>query len=337
MVELLKSMMISGTFRLGPCATIADCTDEKFVLTFTSRLTSLEMPVDATTPALSMDDVPVLMTVCWLSAVEAPVERTVAALVPEDRADDTDVTFEMTEETPTFAVESELENNNQMLFSVDTWADVEPVVVFDCAVERSVPIEVTDDRRVDSDCTRDSAELCRIDVEAATEAMVDALADWLRLVDRVVDSRVDTLVSVERSLEIALETDTAADRVAEIDRPAEVPADVIADVETTLLTSTMVLRKVEFWVDATVSRLVTVDRPVELLVSAETLLDTWLWRPWIWLSATDAPLEAAFWLVTAVETAVLSSVCWLRIVETPTFAVDSDVDRLVNADRPLET
>lgn len=79
--------------------------------------------------------------------------------VPEDTAEDTEVITDLTEDIPTVAVESELEKRSQMLFSVDTCAEVDPVVVFDCAVERRVPIDVTEDRSVDSDWVADSAEL----------------------------------------------------------------------------------------------------------------------------------------------------------------------------------
>lgn len=51
--------------------------------------------------------------------------------VPEDTAEDTEVITDLTEDIPTVAVESELEKRSQMLFSVDTCAEVDPVVVFD--------------------------------------------------------------------------------------------------------------------------------------------------------------------------------------------------------------
>jgi hypothetical protein len=70
---------------------IADCTVDSCVLTFTPRLTSLEMPVETSVPWLSIDDVPVSMTVIWLRAVEAPVETTVAMLVPDETAVETAV------------------------------------------------------------------------------------------------------------------------------------------------------------------------------------------------------------------------------------------------------
>jgi hypothetical protein len=106
-------------------------------LTFTPRLTSLEMPVDAKVPWLSMDDVPVSMTVIWLSAVEAPVETTVAMLVPDDTAVDTEVKREATWEIPTVTVDSDEEVSSQMLFSVETLAEVEVVVVFDWVPDRA--------------------------------------------------------------------------------------------------------------------------------------------------------------------------------------------------------
>jgi hypothetical protein len=54
-------------------------------------------------------------------------------------------------EIPTVTVDSDDEVRSQMLFSVDTCAEVEPVVVFDWAVESRVASDVTDDSRVDRD------------------------------------------------------------------------------------------------------------------------------------------------------------------------------------------
>jgi hypothetical protein len=96
-------------------------------------------------------EVPVLITVAWLSAVEAPVETAVSMLVSEDTAVLSTVARDKTVETPTVAVESEAEVRSQMLFSVDTWALVEPVVVFDWAVLSRVASEVTPDTSVESD------------------------------------------------------------------------------------------------------------------------------------------------------------------------------------------
>ncbi len=101
------------------------------MLTFTSRLTSLEMPLETSRPWLRMDDVPVSITAAWLSAVDAPVETTVAMLVPEDTAVETAVIADFTVDMPTVVVDSDEEVSSQMLFSVETCADVEPPVVFD--------------------------------------------------------------------------------------------------------------------------------------------------------------------------------------------------------------
>jgi hypothetical protein len=117
----------------------------------TPKLTSLEIPVEARVPRLSIEEVPVSITVIWLSAVDAPVETTVAMLVPEDTAVETDVIADLTVEIPTVTVDSDEEVRSQMLFSVDTCAEVEPVVVFDWAVESRVASDVTDDSRVDRD------------------------------------------------------------------------------------------------------------------------------------------------------------------------------------------
>ncbi len=100
-------------------------------MTFTPKLTSLEMPVEARVPRLSMDEVPVSMTVIWLSVTEAPVETTVAMLVPDETAVETEVSREATVEIPTVAVDRDDEARSQMLFSVETLACVEVVVVFD--------------------------------------------------------------------------------------------------------------------------------------------------------------------------------------------------------------
>jgi hypothetical protein len=284
-----------------------------------------------------MDDVPVLMTVIWLRAVEAPVETTVAMLVPEDTAVDTDVMIDFTVDMPTVAVDSDEEVNSHVLFSVDTLADVEVVVVFDWAVDSTVASDVTEDKRVDRDCVADSAALCATEIELATDSRVEVLTAWLTWLDWVVDSRVETLVSRETSVETTLETEVAAERTAELEVPREVPADVIADVDTTLLTTATELRNEDVWVDARVARLVTLERPLDVLVSAERLLEIAVWRAEIWLAAVDAPVEALFSLATAVLTPVLASVTWLRTVEMPIVTVDSEDDRLVKALRPEET
>ena len=142
----------------------------------------------------------------------------------------------------------------------------------------------------------------------ATDARVEVLTAWLTLVDCVVESSVETLTSRETSVETTLETEVAAERTAELDVPSEVPADVIADVDTTLLMMTTELRKEEFWVDATVVRLATVERPLDVLVSTDRLLEIAVWRPTTWLAAVEAPVDAAFSLVTAVDTPVFASV-----------------------------
>lgn len=278
MLAVPKSMMISGSVRLAPWAVIADCTDESPVPTLTPRLTSLEMPVEARVAWLSMLDVPVSMTVIWLSAVEAPVETMVAMLVPDETAVETDVIADLTVDMPTVAVDSEDEVRSQMLFSVETWAEVEPVVVFDWAVDSRVARLVTDDSRVDSDWVPDRAALWPIEMELATDSRVEVLTAWLTLVDWVVDSRAETLASSDRSDETTLETEVAEDSTAELDVPSEVPADVIAEVEMTLLTITSELRNEEIWVEATVARLATAETPVDELESADTLLEIALLR-----------------------------------------------------------
>ena len=162
---------------------IADCTLDMVVLTLTPRLTSLEMPVEASVAWLSVLDVPVSITVAWLSATEAPVDTTVAMLVPDETAVDTDVRRDATVEMPTFAVDNDDDARSQMLFSVETLAEVEVVVVFDWAVESRVASEVTDDSRVDSDWVPDKAALWPIEIELATDSRVEPLTAWLTLVD----------------------------------------------------------------------------------------------------------------------------------------------------------
>lgn len=132
MLVVPKSRMTSGSVRpAADCAVIVDWTVESCVLTLTPRLTSLEMPVEARTPVLSVLDVPVSMIVAWLSAVEAPVDTTVAMLVPEETAVETAVIADLTVDMPIVAVERDDDVSSQMLFSVETCAEVEPVVVFD--------------------------------------------------------------------------------------------------------------------------------------------------------------------------------------------------------------
>lgn len=121
------------------------------MLTLTPRLTSLEMPVEAKVPWLSMDEVPRSITVTWLNPTDAPVETTVAMLVPDETADDTTVNIDFTEETPTVAVDKDADVSSQMLFSVEICAEVEPVVALDWAVDSRVASDVTDDSRVDRD------------------------------------------------------------------------------------------------------------------------------------------------------------------------------------------
>jgi len=161
-------MRISGRPRLAPSATTVEITVDRPVLTLTPRLTSLEMPVEASVPWLSMLLVPVLMTAIWLEAVEAPVETTVAMLVPEDTAVDSEVIADLTVDMPTVAVDSEPENSSQVLFSVETCAEVEPVVVLLWAVLSSVPIEVTLESSVDSEVVPDKTTLAAVEIELAT-------------------------------------------------------------------------------------------------------------------------------------------------------------------------
>lgn len=284
-----------------------------------------------------MDDVPVSITLIWLKPTEAPVETTVAMLVPDDTAEDTEVIDERTVDMPTVAVDSEPEKITQMLFSVETLAWLEVTVVFDWAVDSRVPTDVTLDSRVDSDWVADSALLCWVEIEFATDSRVDVLTAWLTWLDWVVLSRVETLRSSDRLVETTLDTDVAEDRTAELDVPTDVPAEVIAEVETTLLMTAVALRNELVWVDAKVARLVRDDRPVDMLVSADLLLETAVCSDETWLAAVDAPVEAAFSLSTAVETPVLASTTCDSTVEMPTVVVDSDVLRLVKALRPDET
>lgn len=95
----------------------------------------------------------------------------------------------------------------------------------------------------------------------------------------VVDRRTETLVSIDTSAETTLDTEVAAERTDEIEVPFDVPAEVIVEVETTLLTITIELRNEEFWVDATVAMLATVETPDDVLVSTERLLETCVTSP----------------------------------------------------------
>lgn len=337
MLVVPKSIMMSGRFMLEPCAVIADCTDDRVVPTLTPRLVPLEMPVETRVPCESMDDVPRSMTVIWLSPTEAPVETTVAMLVPDETADETAVISDLTEDMPTVVVDSEPEKISQMLFSVETCAWVEPVVVFDWAVDSRVPIDVTDDVRVDREVSPDKAALWATEIELATDCRVEVLTAWLTWLDWVVDSRVETLRSSDKLTDTTLETDVTDDRTAELDVPSEVPADVIAEVETTLLIITTELRNEDTCDDARVAMLVTLETPVERLVSADLLLEIWVCSAETWLAAVDAPVEAAFWLATAVDTPVLAKTSWDRLVEMPTVQVDSEVDSEVKALRPDDT
>src|SRR5208282_2836620 len=160
MFAVEKSTMMSGSV-LTFATAAAETTDDRFVLTFTSRLTALETPVDCSVPWLRAEDAPVLMTVIWLSAVEAAVLSTVAWLVSLEIPVEIDVTADFTDDMPTVAVDSEAEKISQVLFSVDTCADVEPAVAFDCAVLRTVPMLVTDDSSVESEvvCER-AVDIC---------------------------------------------------------------------------------------------------------------------------------------------------------------------------------
>lgn len=330
--------MISGTARpFWLCAAIVVWTIEKVELTFTPRLTSLEMPVETSTPWLSTDEVPVLMTVCWLSAVDAPVDATVAMLTPDDTAAETEVMIDLTEDMPTVAVDSEPEKLSQMLFSVETLAWVDVVVVFDWADDSRVPIDVTLDSRVDSDWVADKATLWAVEIELATDARVEVLTAWLTLDDWVVLSRVETLTSSDLAVDTTLDTDVAADSTAELDVPSEVAADVIADVEMVLLTTTSEERSEDIWVDATVAILATEDTPVEMLLSPEIIEEILPCSADIWLAAVEAPVETFSSLETAVEMPVLARVSWLSTVEMPTVTVDSDVDSEVKALKPDDT
>ena len=87
------------------------------------------------------------------------METTVAMLVPDETADETDVIADFTLEMPTVTVERDDDVSNQMLFSVETCAEVEPVVVFDWAVDSRVASEVVLDRPVLNDVAADRAAL----------------------------------------------------------------------------------------------------------------------------------------------------------------------------------
>jgi len=224
-----------------------------------------------------MDDVPRSITVIWLRPTEAPVETTVAMLVPDDTADDTAVMADFTLEMPTVTVDSDEEAITQMLASVETLAWVEVVVVLDWAVDSRVAIDVTDDIRVLSEVAADRAALWATEIEFATDVRVEVLTAWLTWLDWVVDSRVETLRSSDRLTETTLETEVVDDSTAELDVPSEVPADVIAEVEIRLLTITTELRNDEIWLEARVARLATLETPVEMLVSADLLLEIAVW------------------------------------------------------------
>lgn len=337
MLEVPKSMMMSGSNRLAGWAAIVDWRVENWVLSLTPRLAPLEMPVETNVPWLSMLDVPRSMTVIWLRPTDAPVETTVAMLVPDDTADDTAVMSDLTLDMPTVAVDSELEKLSQMLFSVETLACVDVVVVLDWAVLSKVAIEVTLEVRVDSEVRPDRAALCATEIELATEVRVEVLTAWLTWLDWVVLSRVETLRSSDRLVEATLETEVADDSTAELEVPTDVAADVIAEVETTLLTSTIEDSSEDVCCEAKVARLVTVEMPLDVLVSADRLLEIAVWRAETWLAAVEAPSTVLVWLRTAVEMPVLASTSCDRFVEMPTVTVDSEVDRLEKALRPDDT
>ena len=128
MLTFVKSRMISGTVRP---TRVADTTEDICVFTLVIRLTVPEIPEDCTVPVLISVEAPVFITVAWLSAVLAAVDRIVSMLVSEETPVLRTVAIDLIVEIPTVAVESEPETCNQALFSVDTWAEVDPVVAFD--------------------------------------------------------------------------------------------------------------------------------------------------------------------------------------------------------------
>lgn len=142
----------------------------------------------------------------------------------------------------------------------------------------------------------------------ATDVKVEVLTAWLTWLDWVVLSRVETLLTSDRLTETTLDTDVADDSTAELEVPTDVPAEVIADVEMTPLTNTTDDRNEDVCCEASVARLATVEMPLDVLVSADLLLEMRVWSAETWEAAVDAPVTAAFWLATAVEMPVLASV-----------------------------
>ena len=107
------------------------------------------------------------------------------------------------------------------------------------------------------------------------------LADWLSPVDRAVDRTVLTLVSVDTVADTLVELDTSLESAAEIES-----ASVLAAVDVTLAEFS-VLTKVDVPVEATVSRLVSVEVPVDTLWSEDRSVETAVCRPVVWLKASD--------------------------------------------------
>ena len=137
------------------------------------------------------------------------------------------------------------------------------------------------DVRVDREVAPESRVDCTIDSELATEAAVDVLADWLSPVDTVVDRSVLTLVSADTVADTLVELDTSLESAAEIES-----ASVLTAVDVTLAEFSVLIR-VDVPVEATVSRLVSVEVPADTLWSEARLPEMAVCRPVVWLKASD--------------------------------------------------
>lgn len=325
---LSKSMMMFASVK--PLA-VADTTDDICVVTFAISDTVPLMPEDCTVPVLTSVEAPVLITVIWLSSVDAAVEITVSWLASELTPVERTVARDLTELMPAFAVESEPLTWSQRLFSVDTCADVEPVVAFDCAVLRRVARLVTAEVRVDRLVALESRLDWTVDSELSTLSAVEVPAEADRLLDCVVDSRTDTLVSAETLADTEDDTDTSPESAADTERFSVEAAVLVTLAEFNALTS------VDVWVDATVRRLVCVDTPDDTLVSNERLDEIPDCSAATCSAAVDAPAETAFVKLMPVEMPVFSAVTWLSTDDVPVVVVDRLVDRLVKALRPEDT
>ena len=258
MLTFVKSRMISGTVRP---TRVADTTEDICVFTLVIRLTVPEIPEDCTVPVLISVEAPVFITVAWLSAVLAAVDRIVSMLVSEETPVLWTVAVDLIVLMPRVAVDSEPETCSHRLASVDTWALVEPVVAFDCAVLSSVASEVTPEVRALKEVAPESRVDCTVDRELSSDSAVDVLTEADRPVDWVVDRSVETLASADTLAETLDDTDTSPESAAETDS-----ARVDAAVDVTLAEFRVLISE-ETPVEATVRRLVWVDTPEDALVS----------------------------------------------------------------------